>query len=213
MDKKKTGGYTKKDRDEMTALIERTQPKTGDYVGSGTVTEVPKKKKKMKRMQMGGMAQGRLANPALAAVIPNGSSEGRTRPSTVQPSPVPISGPTAVRPEPVRGGWTKPMGGNKGPVRPDPVDSRYIKTPYGIRLEGKPPPQPVRGGGGVPVQGPMGRPLYGKGSERPGMPKKRKDGMKGGGLARKGVGVALARGGLVKANGCATRGKTKGKIV
>lgn len=159
----------------------------------------------MKRMQMGGMAQGRLANPAIT---------GRPNP-VVGPGDVPvsISGPTAVRPEPVSGGWTKPMGGNKGPVRPDPVDSRYIKTPYGTRLEGKPPPQPVRGGGGVPVQGPMGRPLYGKGSERPGMPKKRKYGMKGGGLARKGVGVALARGGLVKANGCATRGKTKGKIV
>jgi hypothetical protein len=37
--------------------------------------------------------------------------------------------------------------------------------------------------------------------------------MKGGGLARKGVGQALAKGGLVKANGCAARGKTKGKMV
>jgi hypothetical protein len=38
-------------------------------------------------------------------------------------------------------------------------------------------------------------------------------GMKGGGLARKGVGMALAKGGLVKANGCAQRGKTKGKMI
>lgn len=37
--------------------------------------------------------------------------------------------------------------------------------------------------------------------------------MKGGGLARKGVGMALAKGGLVKANGCAQRGKTKGRIL
>ena len=37
--------------------------------------------------------------------------------------------------------------------------------------------------------------------------------MRGGGLARKGVGQALAKGGLVKANGCAQRGKTRGKIV
>jgi hypothetical protein len=37
--------------------------------------------------------------------------------------------------------------------------------------------------------------------------------MKGGGLARKGVGMALAKGGLVKANGCAQRGKSKGKMV
>lgn len=36
--------------------------------------------------------------------------------------------------------------------------------------------------------------------------------MKGGGLARKGVGQALAKGGLVKANGCAKRGKTRGKM-
>ena len=41
----------------------------------------------------------------------------------------------------------------------------------------------------------------------------RKAGMKGGGLARKGVGMALAKGGLVKANGCAQRGKSKGKMV
>ena len=64
--------------------------------------------------------------------------------------------------------------------------------------------------------GMMGR--AGKGTEYPGMPKMggmmaRKAGMKGGGLARKGVGMALAKGGLVKANGCAQRGKSKGKMV
>jgi hypothetical protein len=37
--------------------------------------------------------------------------------------------------------------------------------------------------------------------------------MRGGGLARKGVGMALAKGGMVKANGCAQRGKTRGKMV
>lgn len=37
--------------------------------------------------------------------------------------------------------------------------------------------------------------------------------MKGGGLALKGVGMALAKGGLVNANGCAARGKTKGRMV
>lgn len=37
--------------------------------------------------------------------------------------------------------------------------------------------------------------------------------MRGGGLARKGVGQALAKGGLVKANGCAKRGKTRGKMI
>jgi hypothetical protein len=37
--------------------------------------------------------------------------------------------------------------------------------------------------------------------------------MRGGGLARKGVGQALAAGGAVRACGVAKRGKTKGKMV
>jgi hypothetical protein len=141
MDKKKPIGYSKKDTSEMKALIERTEPKSGDYVGSGTVTEVPKKKKKMKRMQMGGMAN-------------------------------------AMR---------------------------------------------VRGGGGVPVQGPGGvvvPPMRPESKGLRGMVRNRimdklgmKRTMKGGGLARKGVGMALAKGGFVKANGCAQRGKSKGKMV
>lgn len=48
---------------------------------------------------------------------------------------------------------------------------------------------------------------------RPGKPDVTTQTKRGGGLARKGVGQALARGGLVKANGCAARGKTKGKMV
>lgn len=162
MDKKKPIGYTKEETSSMKKLIERTEPKSGDYVGSGTVTEVPKKKK-MKRMMDGGMAM------------------------------------------PTRG----TMPNERGPM-----------TRPGF---------PVRGGGGVPLQGPGGvmvRP------ERPSIKgKSMRDlragvgpfplmdrvkaarGMKGGGLARKGVGMALAKGGLVKANGCAQRGKTKGKMV
>lgn len=224
MDKKKPIGYGKKDRDEMKALIERTEPKSGDYVGSGTVTEVPKKKKKMKRMQMG----GKVMNPALAAAVSGASPRG-TGTNDGGPAPSAMGNLGAVK-TPTRGP-AMPYGGMGGPVktgipvRPSPgADSRLIKTPFGIRLEGKPSPVrggdamtrpgfPVRGGGGVPVQGPMGRPFYGKGSERPGMPKMREYGMKGGGLARKGVGMALAKGGLVKANGCAQRGKTKGKMV
>ena len=154
MDKKKPIGYGKKDRDEMKALIERTEPKSGDYVGSGTVTEVPKKKNKMKRMQMGGMA-GRAAM----------------------------------------------YGRGRGPMSD-------MMTRPGF---------PVRGGGGVPMQGPGGMMVL---PERPvpkdlrGMMRNRMmAGMKGGGLARKGIGMALANGGLVKANGCAQRGKTKGKMV
>jgi hypothetical protein len=163
---KKPIGYSKKDRDEMKTLIERTEPKSGDYVGSGTVTQVPKKKK-MKRMQMGGMAM------------------------------------------PTRGTMPNERGA-----------------------------MPVRGGGGVPLQGPGGvivKPPVPEMKPRPERPsikgKSMRDlragvgpfslmdrvkaarGMKGGGLARKGVGMALAKGGLVKANGCAARGKTKGKMV
>lgn len=41
----------------------------------------------------------------------------------------------------------------------------------------------------------------------------RKTMMRGGGLARKGVGQALAAGGAVRACGVAKRGKTKGKMV
>ena len=43
--------------------------------------------------------------------------------------------------------------------------------------------------------------------------KKSEKKMRGGGLARKGVGMALAKGGLAKANGCVMRGKTRGKMV
>lgn len=155
---KKPIGYSKKDRDEMKTLIERTEPKSGDYVGSGTVTQVPKKKK-MKRMQMGGMAM------------------------------------------PTRGTMPNERGA-----------------------------MPVRGGGGVPRQGPGGvmveppmpemkprpaspGPFRGMMRDRMAAMMERKRGMKGGGLARKGVGMALAKGGLVKANGCAARGKTKGRMM
>ena len=41
----------------------------------------------------------------------------------------------------------------------------------------------------------------------------KKKAMKGGGLARKGVGMALKAGGMVRACGVAKRGKTKGKMV
>jgi hypothetical protein len=155
---KKPIGYSKKDRDEMKTLIERTEPKSGDYVGSGTVTQVPKKKK-MKRMMDGGMAM------------------------------------------PTRGTMPNERGA-----------------------------MPVRGGGGVPLQGPGGvmveppvpemkprpaspGPFRGMMRDRMAAMMARKKGMKGGGLARKGVGMALAKGGLVNANGCAQRGKTKGRMM
>ncbi len=97
----------------------------------------------------------------------------------------------------------------KGPgVRPGPV--RGPAMPYG--------------GMGGPVKTGLGRPIRGIGTNDGG-PTPSSTGslgavktpirgmMRGGGLARKGVGMALAKGGLVKANGCAQRGKTKGKMV
>jgi hypothetical protein len=78
---------------------------------------------------------------------------------------------------------------------------------------------PVRGGGGVPLQGPGGvvikpRPGMTKGMGRfGGKPGMDRDVMRGGGLARKGVGMAMAKGGMVRGSGCAKRGKTKGKMV
>jgi len=170
MNKKKPIGYSKKDTSEMKALIERTEPKSGDYVGSGTVTEAPKKKKKMKRMMDGGMA--------------NAMMQRGTQPN------------------------------ERGPIKGVPdYTTMPIRGPGGR----------IRGGGGVPVQGPGGvvvPPMRPEGKKIPGQIRDRlmgmmgrKAGMKGGGLARKGVGMALAKGGLVKANGCAQRGKSKGKMV
>ena len=121
--KKKPIGYTAEQTKSMKKLIERTEPKSGDYVGSGTVTEVPKKKKP-KRMMDGGMA---MRTPMVGKATPMGSMMPRRR---------------AV------------------------------------------------------VAMPVARPM-----------------MRGGGLARKGVGQALAAGGAVRACGVAKRGKTKGKMV
>ena len=49
--KKKPVGYSAEDRKSMKQLIERTEPKSGDYVGSGTVTKV----KPAKKMAKGGI--------------------------------------------------------------------------------------------------------------------------------------------------------------
>jgi len=189
MDKKKPIGYSKKDTSEMKALIERTEPKSGDYVGSGTVTEVPKKKKKMKRMMDGGMAN---------AMMQRGTQPNERGPIKGAPdyTTMPIRGPGGR----IRGGGGVPVQGPGGVVVPP------------MRPEGKKIPGQIRDR----LMGMMGQ--AGKGAEYPGMPKMggmmaRKAGMKGGGLARKGVGMALAKGGLVKANGCAQRGKSKGKMV
>lgn len=51
--KKKVIGYTESDRKSMRQLIERTEPMSGDYVGSGTVTTVKKRGGGLARKGMG----------------------------------------------------------------------------------------------------------------------------------------------------------------
>lgn len=89
------------------------------------------------------------------------------------------------------------------PTLASPVDTRdeYKTFKMGLRdyRKANPDVKPVRPGA-------MPRPVV------PTIPPNQ-PAMRGGGLARKGVGMALARGGLVKANGCAQRGKTKGKMI
>jgi len=84
MDKKKPIGYTKEQTKSMKALIERTQEKAGDYVGSGTVTAVPKKKKKMpEKMPEKKMRGGGLARKGVGMALRGGgmASSGGTRTS------------------------------------------------------------------------------------------------------------------------------------
>lgn len=252
---KKPIGYSKKDRNEMKTLIERTEPKSGDYVGSGTVTQVPKKKK-MKRMQMGGgvTVTRPPSTPGTVSLQGNPSGRPRTPPEmgritgTGTPSgrPAPTSTLVPKTTDGALGGGDPPeepgIGlisgyGVRGMGRVHNNDSRSrgpgVENPRGHRTMGRPgfpAATPIRGGGGVPLQGPGGvmvspprtetkprpaspGPVRGMMRDRMSAMMERKRGMKGGGLARKGVGMALAKGGLVNANGCAARGKTKGKMV
>jgi hypothetical protein len=71
--------------------------------------------------------------------------------------------------------------------------------------------QPILGGVAAAPGGTKSSLMAGMGMKKGGAVKGKK--MRGGGLARKGVGMALAKGGMVKANGCAKRGKTRGKMV
>lgn len=227
MDKKKPIGYTSEQRKSMKTLIERTQKDTGDYVGSGTVTEVPKKKKKMKRMMDGGMAEGKMGR--MRGKVGDKLKELREKRSAMTPE----------RREEVMQKFKsmkEKMGGMRGrgtpeeresrmakrvqskydkmssrfpgytPELPSPVDTRDELKSYrtGLRdyRQANPGIKPVR-----PMRpGQMPRPVV------PSVPPNTPT-MKGGGLARKGVGMAMASGGMVRACGAAKRGKTKGKMV
>ena len=169
MTKKKPIGYTKEQTQSMKTLVERTQKDAGDYVGSGTVTEAPKKKK-MKRMMDGGMA-GMADNMA------------RKRGGEPRYKTMPIEAPAKKIP----------------PEMMDRIGRGVATAKQAIKDRmGRAMPR------GADMMDRMGR----------AMPMPRGAGvMRGGGLARKGVGMALAKGGMVKANGCAKRGKTRGKMM
>ena len=234
MDKKKPIGYTKEQTKSMKALIERTQEKAGDYVGSGTVTTVPKKKKKMKRMMDGGMTRaapyGRGKGPmsdALSNAMPVRGGGG-----------VPVQGRDGTRVKPPRPdgkgsespGMPKKLdfgrgtniqigGGGRTPgIRgvsdaPGRINPDYARNRAGIPSIAQIESKPISGMRPDPVTGRLPTPVPKVDMTAPRQPGQKGYGMKGGGLARKGVGMALAKGGLVKANGCAQRGKSKGKMV
>jgi hypothetical protein len=145
-------------------------------------------KKKMKRMQMGGMAmptRGTMPNERGAMPVRGGGGVPLQGPGgVIVKPPVPEMKPRPVGPGPI-------LGGGKGSEYPG---MQKIMADRMGNAEG-----------GGPFRGMM--------RDRMSAMMERKRGMKGGGLARKGVGMALAKGGLVNANGCAQRGKTKGRMM
>lgn len=107
------------------------------------------------------------------------------------------SGGTApTTPAPTTPAPTTPAPTTSAPTAPAPTTPSKFNRPGSAVSEKKLTPAEMRRAFGPMFA--LGGPMYP---------------MRGGGLARKGVGQALAKGGLVKANGCAQRGKTKGKIV
>lgn len=88
------------------------------------------------------------------------------------------------------------------PRRGKPVSRQDIKNAVA-----RPMPSP---GPGMPMRPPMMRPEVMPGAGVAPMPRGgMRGGMRGGGLAKKGVGMALAKGGMVKGAGCAKRGVKK----
>lgn len=215
MTKKKPIGYTKQQTQSMKTLVERTQKDAGDYVGSGTVTEMPKKKK-MKRMMDGGMAS--MADERML----NGGMKRK------MPMPMPPRKKAGDEPR----YETMPIDMPKKRIPPEVMDriGRGVETAKQAIADrmGRAMPNGAdmmdRVGRGVAtakqaIKDRMGRAMPIPKVSKPGGPaiipdtRTPRPGMRGGGLARKGVGMALAKGGMVKANGCAKRGKTRGKMM
>lgn len=184
--KKKPIGYTKEQTSSMKKLFERVDPKAGDYVGGGTVTEV-KNKKKMKRMQMGGMAMmdrssrfgrgpmGRMERPAKPGMGGDKMIQGSRGVSNSPGRISPYYAKIRAKASPITQAKTSPITQAKA----SPITQIESKTLTGMRPD--------------PVTGMMPTPVPRVGETVP------RRTLKGGGLARKGVGMALAKGGIVKA--------------
>jgi len=212
MKKKKPIGYTNEQTQSMKTLVERTQKDAGDYVGSGTVTQAPKKKK-MKRMMDGGMAgmadkMGRKLSGQAMGPDRNLDGMKRTMPMPMPKTdgmkrtmPMPMPRPKVGRP-----GGPATIPDMRTPPRTPPVGMPMTSSQTGSVAGVSPTTSRMISGGSAPGEM-MQRQVMRKG----GAVKSKQ--MRGGGLARKGVGMALAKGGMVKANGCAKRGKTRGKMV
>lgn len=185
--------YAKGGKVERTKMAKKNLPreemaefKKGKYMGGPTEEKAEKKAKKKpaKRMAMGGMT-----NAAMSDKMARGPK-----------LPFQTNYPGIERP----GRGNEGMGDNVAigrpalrplpgmpkpgtPIMNDPGFSRDILPGLGGRM---PKPRPV-----------------------PGIPGATYRGMRGGGLARKGVGQALKTGGLVKGAGCAKRGVKKARNV
>lgn len=195
----------KMDREELAEF------KNGKYMGGPAEERAEKKKKKSKRYADGGMVEFGPDPGGNTGIVPQDMLRRK--------------GPMGQHPERRLFSRRDMMRNRPGDIRPPgrPMDIHPMRSDD----EGMLPPIPA---GGIGRPGGMGdmipagyNPNKGyerpgmknpmspdKGFERPGM--KRPGKMRGGGLARKGVGQALAKGGLVKGAGCTSRGVKKAKM-
>lgn len=189
---------------------ERKEYKGGKYMGGPA--EEKAEKKKGKRMAMGGQAGG---FGGMGGGMGNRGGMG---------------GPNMMgygrRGGPAGGAMARPGGISSKPAiynkKPDYTGTTSVSTMV-VPVKDYASPMLPAGSGGMPMT-PGLRPnpdvSSGPGLVPPGaggMPNtvtgRMPGAMRGGGLARKGVGQALAKGGLVKGAGCAQRGVKKPRIV
>jgi len=146
------------------------------------------KKKSHKRMMSGGMASGKIAHPSMGG--PSGTSVVKT-----QQAPITRGAAAADRSASAMNMQQAPI--TRGAAAAD-------RSASAMNMQQAPI---TRGAAAADRMGVMGSPM--KTMKKGGAVKSKK--MRGGGLARKGVGMALAKGGMVRGAGCAKRGVKKAK--